>query len=432
MALAPFIDMVILIAGSSGFIGRHLAAALRAEGHRVIGISRSGGSLDEMHGDFARDITPEPWLPRLANVDVVINAVGIIRETGTQTFETIHTLAPRALFAACARTGVRRVIQISALGADTGTSGYFSSKRAADEFLATLPLDWTIVQPSLVYGEGGTSASMFTLFASLPLIPVPGRGDQRVQPIHIDDLVAAIVNLCFERTAIGAKVALVGPREMSYRDMLLAIRAGMGLHRTPIFPVPMLLMRIGARIAELSPRSLLDRETLRMLEAGNVADPSQTTRLLGRPARAVASFVDRDTRDGVRRNAQLSWLLPLMRYAIAAAWIWTAIVSFGLYPHEESLTLLYRTGVSASIAPLMLYGAAGIDLALGFATLFIHRYRWIWLVQIALIVGYTIIITFKLPEFWLHPYGPILKNLPMLAALYMLYTIEAPARSQAK
>lgn len=417
--------MVILITGVTGFIGRHLANALTSAGHRVIGVSRSATGPHAIRADFARDTDPEAWIPRLASIDIVVNAVGILRESGAQTFAAVHTRAPQALFDACARVGVKRVVQISALGADSGSSAYFRSKHAADEHLASLPLDWTIVQPSLVYGDGGASAKMFTLLASLPAIGVPGRGEQRVQPIHITDLVGAIVALCREPLAIRQKTPLVGPRAMPYRDMLLELRAAMGLSRAWVIPVPLALMRLGARIAELSPRSLLDRETLAMLEAGNVADPAATARLLGRAPRDVATFIDRDTRTTVARTAQLAWLLPLLRLSIAIVWIWTGIVSLGLYPREASLELLYRTGVPASVAPLLLYGAAGLDLAFGFATLFLRR-RWLWLAQLALILVYTVIITLELPEFWLHPYGPMLKNLPMLAALYMLYVFEAP------
>lgn len=416
--------MVILITGVTGFIGRHLAAALRASGHRVIGVSRSATGPDAVRADFARDVDAETWVPRLAGVDVVVNAVGILRESGAQTFAAVHTQAPRALFEACGRVGLRRVIQLSALGADAGASGYFRSKRGADEYLQSLPLDWTIVQPSLVYGAGGTSAKMFTMFASLPVIGVPGHGDQWVQPIHIDDLVASIVALCREPLALREKLPLVGPRAMRYRDMLLELRAAMGLRRAPILSMPMPFMKLGARIAELSPRSLLDRETLAMLEAGNLADPAATARLLGRAPRDLGTFIERDTRTSVAHIAQLAWLLPLLRYSIAIVWIWTGIVSLGLYPREASLDLLYRTGVPAVLAPLMLYGAAVLDLLFGFATFFMRRRRWLWLGQIALILLYTVIITFKLPEFWLHPYGPILKNLPMLAALYMLYVFE--------
>ena len=110
--------------------------------------------------------------------------------------------------------------------------------------------------------------------------------------------------------------------------------------------------------------------------------------------------------------------------AIALVWIVTGIVSLGLYPVEDSLALLARSGVPASLRPLALYGAALLDLAMGAATLALPRRRWLWLAQIALVVGYTAIITWRLPEQWLHPYGPVVKNLPILAALVLLYTLE--------
>ncbi|HEY8539437.1 MAG TPA: SDR family oxidoreductase [Steroidobacteraceae bacterium] len=416
--------MNILLTGITGFIGRHLAHALREAGHRVIGVSRSGTGSDMVRGDFTKDLQPEVWVPRLRGIDVVINAAGILRERGTQTFDAIHTRAPQALFAACVQSDVKRVIQISALGADRGQSGYFRSKRAADDFLASLPLDWTIVQPSLVYGEGGTSARLFTMLASLPVIGVPGHGEQRVQPIHVDDVVAAVVALC-ERS-MRRRAPLVGPQEMSFKELLLQLRAAMGLGRGRLLYVPMRFMRFAARIAEISPHSLLDRETLAMLEAGNVADPSLTAQLLGRAPRGVKRFVDRGSRENVVRAAQLGWLLPLLRIGIALVWLWTGIVSLGLYPREESYELLHRTGVPADLAPMFLYGAATLDLLLGLATLLLRRRRLLWLAQIAVILAYTAIITAELPEFWLHPYGPVLKNIPMLIALYMLYVLERP------
>ena len=124
------VRMHILITGAGGFIGRRLADALRAEGHTVIAARRSPGT-------FARDgrcrlharSLPIQLGAEATGVDIVINAVGILREQGAQTFERVHVLAPQALFAACAAVGVRRVVQISALGAVGGTSGYFRSKR---------------------------------------------------------------------------------------------------------------------------------------------------------------------------------------------------------------------------------------------------------------------------------------------------------------
>lgn len=422
--------MIILLTGATGFIGRRLSPALQAAGHTVIEARRrvATGSI-AVAADFTRDLNETDWLPKLAGIDAVINAVGILRERGEQTFERVHTRAPQALFAACAVVGVNRVIQISALGADHGGSGYFVSKHAADETLSSLPLAWTIVQPSLVYGEGGISARLFTMLASLPIIPLPGRGAQGVQPIHIDDLVEAIVNLLGGEASTPElwtrrRVALVGPEPMSLREFLRRLRAALGLSRARFLPVPFWMMRMGASVAHLSPNSLLDRDTLDMLAMGNIADPSMTQRLLRRQPRNIDAFVSPESRSSTATAAQLSWLLPLVRFSIAAVWLWTGVVSLGLYPRESSYELLARTGAPAQLAPLLLYGAAAIDLLFGFATLLLRRRRALWLAQIAVILIYTAIVTVKLPEFWLHPYGPILKNLPMLAAIFLLYTLE--------
>jgi uncharacterized protein YbjT (DUF2867 family) len=417
--------MLILLTGATGFIGRHLAAALRSAGHDVVEARRRATDpANHIEADFARDVHAAAWRDKLAGVNCVINAVGILREHGEQTFERIHTRAPCALFDACAQAGVRRVIQISALGADEGASGYFRSKHAADVYLARLPLDWTIVQPSVVYGPGGTSARLFTMLASLPLIPLPGHGRQALQPIHIDDLIAALVNVLSDEQTHQQRVPLVGAHPLPLREFLARLRAAMGMARTIYLPVPLAIMHAAASVAQLSRRSLLDRETLAMLEAGNIAEPTSTERLLGRAPREVDAFVERRYRRAIAQEARLLWLLPLLRFSIAAVWIWTGIVSLGLYPVHESYALLERVGVASSLAPLLLYGAAALDFLFGIATLALPRRRLLWLAQIALIFGYTAIITLELPEFWLHPYGPILKNLPMLVGIYGLYVLE--------
>ncbi|WP_420473221.1 NAD(P)H-binding protein [Noviherbaspirillum sp. ST9] len=421
--------MVVLLTGASGFIGSHLADALLAAGHEVVAVSRrpKGGNAKLRHvsGDFTKDIEPAVWQPRLAGVDVVINAVGIIREQGEQTFELIHERAPCALFAACAQAGVKRVVQVSALGADDDASSrYHLSKKRADDFLAQLPVHSVIVQPSLVFGPGGTSARLFTTLASLPLTGLPGGGRQRIQPVHVDDVVAAITAILDSPPASGSRMALVGPEAMDFRAFLSTLRRAMGMGKGRYFPVPMALMRVTASVVQRLPGSILDGETLDMLERGNTADASAITRLLGHAPRDVGQFIPSGDRRCMRQSAQLNWLLPMLRVSIALVWIVTGIVSFGLYPVEESYALLARVGITGWLAPVMLYGAAMMDFVFGIATLLLKRRRLLWLAQIAVIVFYTAIISWRLPEFWLHPYGPLLKNLPMLAAIWLLLEME--------
>jgi uncharacterized protein YbjT (DUF2867 family) len=422
--------MIILLTGITGFIGSHLAPILRQAGHSVRGTHRGPDGPGLLHADFSRDVDAAIWVPRLRGVDLVINAVGILRETRGQRFAPIHTQAPQALFRACEMVGMSRVIQISALGADTARGGYFASKHAADEMLAGLALEWAIVQPSLVFAPDGTSARLFAMLATLPIIPLPGRGRQCVQPIHIDDLTQAITQLCTHPGELRSRVPLVGPRPISLVDMLQQIRGGLGLSPALTLTVPISALRPAARLIGQSEHSLLSAETLSMLEAGNTAEPAWTARLLERAPRPIAEFIEKQDRAAMLTAGRLAWLLPLLRVTIALVWIWTGIVSLGLYPPQLSLQLLERSGVPRGLQPLMLYGAAVLDLALGLATLALPRRRSLWLGQMALILLYSVIITLRLPEYWLHPYGPMIKNLPMLAAIYCLHVLEQPGSSR--
>lgn len=256
--------MVVLLTGASGFIGRHLANALVEAHHQVICVTRDPAKAGDprfryVAADFTRDFEMADWLPRLNGVDMVINAAGILREHGSQTFEAIHTRAPRALFAACARAGVQRVVQISALGADEAASSrYHLSKKEADDYLATLPLQSAIVQPSLVYGPGGTSARLFTTLASLPVIALPGNGEQMIQPVHIDDLTAAVLALLERPLRYGMRIPVVGAEPMSLKNFLSTLSEAMGLGRGFFVDVPLPLVRLAAKAGGIMPGSVLE------------------------------------------------------------------------------------------------------------------------------------------------------------------------------
>lgn len=423
--------MRILITGANGFIGAHLVRALHAAGHDVVGCGRSAAPPDLatsgwIRADFSRDTEPEVWLARLANIDVVINAVGILRENRTQTFAHLHTATPQALFSACARAGVRHVIQISALGADAhARSAYHLSKKAADDYLRTLPLQWSIVQPSLVFGAGGASARLFTRLAVLPCIPLVGGGAQTVQPIHIDDVRAAIVNLV--AAPRRETIALVGPEALTLREFLQQLRCAMGLQRARVIAIPLALAQPLARVSALHPRALLTPATLAMLLRGNSADAAATRALLGRAPRAAMAFIDDAT--ATAQSAWLGFLLPLMRLALAAVWFYSAWVSLFVFPLSESYALLARIGLVEPAATMALYGAALLDLAFAWATLF-YRRAWMWASQLGLIAAYSALIAVYLPEFWQHPFGPLIKNLPMAAGILLVWLLEARGLSR--
>ena len=362
------------------------------------------------------------------------------------------------MFAACERAGVRRVVQLSARGAaEQAASRFPLSKRRAREFLLGLRVSAAVVQPSLVYGPGGGSARLFDTLASLPLAPLPAGGRQAIQPIYIHDLLDAMMALIEASTPGGprrngparndparngpartdpartdpartgpartGRVALVGPAPVSLRELIAPLRRSMGLGELHVLSVPAPLATMSAAVAGRLPFGLFDKESWQMLQRGNSASPEATTALLGHPPRPIAAFVAPGQAAPPRLQAMMNWLVPVLRLSIAAVCIVTGIVSLGLYPVEDSLALLARTGLHGIPASIALYGAAVLDLALGIAVLS-WRSRWLWRMQIVLILVYTAIISWKLPEFWLHPYAPVLKNLPMLAVLWLLHETD--------
>ncbi|HEV7929247.1 MAG TPA: NAD(P)H-binding protein [Nitrosospira sp.] len=420
----------VLITGATGFIGSHLAEALADAGHEVRCAVRECPSHGKC-GRFAcvpaaytRDFDPGVWQRRLAGIDVTINAVGILREQGAQTFEALHDRAPRALFAACAAAGVK-VVQISALGADEqASSKYHLSKKAADDALLASSNKAVVVQPSLVYGPGGTSARLFNMIASLPLIPLPGSGGQAIQPIHIDDLTRAVVRLVETERYLGQRVPLVGPEPLTLRRYLDELRRSLGLGPGKFIHIPATLVDITAQIGQWSGKGMLDIDTWKMLQRGNTADPRATRELLGREPKPVSEFTSRWSARELRLSGLMEWLELVLRVSLAAVWLVAGVVSMGVYPVEDSYAMLARVGITGGLAPIALYGAAALDIAFGLGTLFLRRRKFLWLAQATLIGVYSFAITFYLPEFWLHPFGPLIKNLPILAMILLLYELE--------
>ncbi|MDR2001385.1 MAG: NAD(P)H-binding protein [Zoogloeaceae bacterium] len=273
--------MNVLLTGASGFIGRNVAAVLAEAGHQVRPLSRRHG-IDVRHM-----LAPPDWLPHLDGIDAVINCIGIIGERSVQRFTPLHTLAPIALFRACAAAGIHRVVQISALGADdTAFSAYHLSKRAADDFLRTLDLEWFVLRPSLIYGLGGTSGNLFMRLARLPCIPVVGDGQQQVQPVHISDVTAAVLH---SLTVAKSKTTLdiLGSETFTFGEWLQRMREAQGLPRAPLlcvpFPLALMLARLGRYISPM-----LHPENLLMLNAGYRADVQPLTDFLGRMPRPFA------------------------------------------------------------------------------------------------------------------------------------------------
>jgi hypothetical protein len=167
------------------------------------------------------------------------------------------------------------------------------------------------------------------------------------------------------------------------------------------------------------------RDTWRLLSAGNTGDPALLASLLGRApldldeglARHPATAAD-------RRHGRLYALARPLRWSLAFLWIVSGLVSLGLFPLADSLALLARAGVGELAFPVLI-ATALVDIAVGSMLLGRRRAVWAGALSVALILGYTAVISVALPEFWLHPLGPVAKNVPLVFATLVMMGWEA-------
>ncbi|OWQ90764.1 hypothetical protein CDN99_11345 [Roseateles aquatilis] len=278
----------VLVCGASGFVGRRLVRALREAGLAVT----EGSSKTQ---DFGRDLDPATWLPRVSGFDAVVNAVGILRDTPRRKLEPLHHQAPAALFEACARAGVSRVIQISANGVDRSDTRYATTKRAADDALLRLRaegrLDATVLRPSIVFGRGGASSELFMNLARLPVLMLPAAAVRaRVQPVAVPDVALACLRLL--QDGGPEVVTAVGPRDLSLADFIGELRRQRGHAPARVIPLPDAPSRWSALIGDRFSFQPWSSESLSLLQQDNVGDADAFECLLGRPAVPVEQFVE--------------------------------------------------------------------------------------------------------------------------------------------
>lgn len=278
--------MKILLCGASGFVGRHIRLALLAQGHSVIGAGSHLSESNQIEINYARETCPNCWLPRVQDVDVVINAVGILRSSARSPMDLIHTQAPCALFDAVQQASKqdgrrRRIIQISALGVEGATTQYALSKRAADEHLLRLlgdgAIDGTVLRPSIVFGRSGASSAMFMSLSKLPvlLLPQPVLNAQ-VQPITVQNLARGVAALV-ARPQLEPIYECVGPTALSLAGFIAALRQQQGYAAAKVLKLPNWITQLSARVGDQIPRLPWCSATLAMLAKDNVASHNHHT-----------------------------------------------------------------------------------------------------------------------------------------------------------
>jgi uncharacterized protein YbjT (DUF2867 family) len=265
----------ILVLGGTGFVGTHLCRELVRQQYRVTVPTRSKGQavpslplLDLVHAD----VHDEPALARLvAGHDAVVNLVAILHGNSVE-FERTHVELVKKIARACLDSGVMRLVHVSALGAARDApSMYQRSKAAGEAMLQGSRLDWTVLRPSVMFGEGDRFLTLFArLQGVLPVMPLAGA-DTLFQPVWVGNVVDAIVQ-CLQRDDTGGRIYEVcGPDRFTLRQ-LVKLAGSLSGHARPVIALPPVLARLQALLMELAPgKPLMSRDNLDSMKVSNVA-----------------------------------------------------------------------------------------------------------------------------------------------------------------
>jgi len=429
--------MRILVTGAYGFIGSYVTARLLAIGHEVICCvrdveqgKRRFPNRTVIPCDFIKDLKSEDWLSRLENIDAVVNCVGILQSHDPAVIDAIHYKVPLALIEACRQMNVKKIIHISALGVDEGVdTPYAQSKLKLEKHLFTLDYNWVILRPSLVYGPGSYGGtSLFRALSSLPwIIPIVGSGKQLFQPIHIQE-VAKTVNIVIENSEISKMaIDVVGPNTLSVEELFILLRRWLGFGEAKVVHVPIGLIRLGAYLGDWFQDIPINSTTYKMLSNDNIADVKPFIKTVGFTPSAIQDNLTREpssTQD--RWHAHLYFLNPLLRISLGLVWVLSGIIPIFFVQHPVIYAVFSKIGVTGTLATLCFYGSTLLDVLLGLATLANYKLKWIGCFQILLMVFYTVFISFLLPEYWLDPFGAIMKNIPLVVATLAMMAMSDP------
>ena len=290
--------MKVLVLGGTGFVGRHAALALRERGHTVVigtrHLKRARDKLPPALRDcelrethFESLTTRYIWKPLLDDVDAVVNAVGILRERASETYDRVHNMAPAALGEACARLHVR-LVHVSALGLrPEARSRFLRSKLIAERKIAASGADYSLVRPALLDGEGGFGAVWLRRVAKWPVHLYPSDAKGRLAPLDVRDLGEALAVLC-ERSGEGRReVELGGSAKRAMAEYLAALRAVYDDQRALRLPVPALIARLGSHLCDLLHFSPFSFGHLELMRRDNLPRMNMLSTLIGRPPAPV-------------------------------------------------------------------------------------------------------------------------------------------------
>ncbi|MFC4346492.1 complex I NDUFA9 subunit family protein [Kordiimonas lipolytica] len=273
-------DRLVTVFGGSGFIGRYIVERLAREGARVrVAVRRPNealflkplGELGQIQL-MAANLKNEASVRRaIRGADAVINLVGILYNSGGQTFEALQAEGAGLVARVASEEGVKHMVHMSALGATHASDSRYARTKAMgeDAVLSAFPKA-TVLRPSVVIGpEDGFYNRFAKLVKMFPILPIPGA-DTKFQPVYVDDVAAAAVMASRGGDAFEGKTfELGGPQAMSLRALLQDMMDRIGTHR-PIIRVPWGLAMLQATFMQMLPNPPLTRDQVTLLRSDNI------------------------------------------------------------------------------------------------------------------------------------------------------------------
>ena len=276
-------DRRVTVFGGSGFLGRYLVRRLAAAGARVdVAVRDPEAALPlKTMGDVgqitlvAASVRNAASVDRaVAGADTVINLVGLLYESGAQTFQAVHVDGAETIARAAAAAGVGRLVQMSAIGAAADSPANYARTKAAGEAAVAAAFEAaTIVRASVVFGAEDSFFNLFGAVARIsPILPLIGGGDTRMQPVYVDDVAAGMLALVNDPSTAGRVYEFAGPRIYRFRELMEIVCRETG-RRRHLVPVPFWQAKVMAAVIQILPRPLLTVDQVALLRADNVAAP---------------------------------------------------------------------------------------------------------------------------------------------------------------
>ncbi|MEI6462235.1 MAG: NAD(P)H-binding protein [bacterium] len=260
--------MNIGIAGSNGYVGKNIISEFKKTKHTVVSLERNL-NVDEISEVIKTN-----------KIDCIINAVGIIKETKTNTFESAHVEYVNKLLEAGKKNNLKLFVQISALGVGENIqTEYYKSKEKAEEIIKSSGIPYTIIRPCMLFGKGDKSLSFFLkIMKTLHILPIFSGGKYLIQPLHIDDLTSLVTNVIGSSRYANRIIEIAGPKTYMYKEMIKAIKKSKKT-KALLINIPTFLSKAIALIGNILPLPI-DSDRLTMLTKGNYLKRRKTNSII--------------------------------------------------------------------------------------------------------------------------------------------------------